>query len=399
MEIQFYLYPEDVAGASAVNARVKDMIGAFAARFGPYPFLREKYGEAQSPLGGGMENQTITSLGTFHEYIVAHELAHAWWGDNVTFRDFHHVWLAEGFATYGEAIWAEASGGPAAYHDMMDGLRFFGPGTVWAPDESDLYRVFNAGLSYNKAAWVLHMLRHVVGDKRFFAAMRAYGSRYGGATATTEDFRRVVEEVSGMELERFFNEWIYGEYYPQYRSTASAVPAAGGGYDINVLIEQTQSWQLFWMPVDVTVHMASGARTFVARDSLASQWFSFHVSDMPQSVELDHNGWILSPIRAKAADVSQAPPVLRLLPVRPNPSRAGASLSYWLPGESVAAIALFDVAGARVRSWPVARSSGGTHTLYWDGRDDTGRPLPPGVYMACLDADGQRRTQRIVLLR
>ena len=85
------------------------MIAAYAGCFGEYPFLAEKYGHAQFLFGGGMEHQTCTSLGVFNEYIVAHELAHQWWGDLVTCRDFHHVWVNEGFATYCEALWAEAT--------------------------------------------------------------------------------------------------------------------------------------------------------------------------------------------------------------------------------------------------------------------------------------------------
>jgi aminopeptidase N len=399
MEIQFYLYPEDVAGASGVNSRVKGMIAAFAARFGPYPFLREKYGEAEFPWGGGMENQTITSLGTFLEYVVSHELMHQWWGDNVTCRDFHHVWLNEGFATFGEAIWAEAGGGLPAYHATMNGLRYLGPGTVWAPDENDVGRVFDGNLSYNKGAWVLHMLRHVVGDTTFFDAMRAYGQRFGGAAATTEDFRDVVEQVSGMDLGRFFQEWIYGEYYPSYRSGARALPVAGGGYDVEVIIEQTQGGQVFWMPVDVTITTASGPHAFVAADSLPSQSFTFHVPDAPLSVQLDGDGWVLCTIGAPLTAVGEAPPSLRLALSGPNPARAGASLSYWLPRESSARVSIFDVAGSRVRGWPAARLASGGHTLAWDGRDDAGHRVPPGVYTVCLDAAGERRTRRLVLIR
>src|SRR5262249_2320033 len=93
MEIRFHLFPENVAPTAAVNAKVKDMIAAFTARYVPYPFLDEKYGHAQFLFGGGMEHQTCTSLGAFGEFVVAHELSHQWWGDGVTCRDFHHIWL------------------------------------------------------------------------------------------------------------------------------------------------------------------------------------------------------------------------------------------------------------------------------------------------------------------
>jgi aminopeptidase N len=121
MEIRFHLFPESVVPTAAVEAKVKTMIGAFAALYGPYPFQDEKYGHAQFLWSGGMENETCTSLGSFGEFTVAHELSHQWWGDAITCRDFHHVWLNEGFATFSEAMWAEAQGGSSAYHANMNG--------------------------------------------------------------------------------------------------------------------------------------------------------------------------------------------------------------------------------------------------------------------------------------
>jgi hypothetical protein len=296
MPIRFHNYPESAAGAAAVQAKVKDMIAAYVPSFGEYPFLTEKYGHAQFQFGGGMEHQTCTSLGVFNEFVVAHELAHQWWGDLVTCRDFHHIWLNEGFATYGEALWAEANGGMAAYHADLRLNRYLGPGTVWVPDATDETRVFDANLSYDKASWVLHMLRHVLGDAVFFDALHAYRSQWGYRSATTEDFRDVCESVSGRNLHDFFQQWIYGEYYPIYYPTWTSAPA-GGGWDVSLSLEQTQSWQLFHMPVDVTVTTGSGATTFVVDDSLAQQDFVLHVADEPTAVEIDKDDWILRSVR------------------------------------------------------------------------------------------------------
>ena len=292
MRIDFHNYPESVAGTAAVQAKVKDMIAAFAARMGEYPFLEEKYGHAEFPFGGGMEHQTCTSIGAFAEFIVAHELMHQWWGDMVTCRDFHHIWLNEGFATYGEALWAESVGGYAAYKADIDLNRYLGPGSVWVPDASDEARVFSSNLSYNKGSWVLHMLRHVLGEQTFFDALLAYRAAWAYRSAATEDFRDVCEAVSGRDLDAFFQQWVYGEYYPAYRATWTSAPA-GGGHEVTLTLEQTQSWQLFTMPVDITVTTLSGETTFVVQDSLASQVFVLHVSDTPTDLEVDRDGWIL----------------------------------------------------------------------------------------------------------
>jgi hypothetical protein len=297
MPIQFYNFPDHVAQAAPTNAKVKDMLGAFELLFGPYPFRNEKYGHAEFLYGGGMEHQTCSSMGTFLEYVVAHELAHQWWGDLVTCESFNHIWLNEGFATYSEALWAESVGGPAAYHADLDFNEYYGPGTIYVVDETNQSAVFNPNLSYDKGSWVLHMLRHVLGDSDFFEALDTYRTQYAYSNATTEDFRDVCEQVSGRDLDRFFQQWIYGEYYPAYKYTWTSLPAAGG-YDVALTVEQTQSWQLFRMPVDVTITTTAGTEQFTIEDSLASQAFAFHVDDEPTGLVLDQDNWILNTLEA-----------------------------------------------------------------------------------------------------
>ncbi len=292
MPIDFYNYPESVAGVSAVQAKVKGMIAAYSARMGQYPFVAEKYGHAQFNFSGGMEHQTCTSLGAFTESVVAHELGHQWWGDMVTCRNFHHIWLNEGFATYMEALWAEAGGGHAAYQSDLELNTFYGAGSVYVPDTTNQARIFDSNLSYNKGSWVLHMLRHVVSDTLFFQGLNFYRSQMQYQGAVTEDLQAAMEQVSGRDLSAFFQEWVYGEYYPIYRPRWTAV-STGSGYDVTLTIDQTQSWQLFNMPIDVRVATTGGDVDFVVPDSLASQVFVLHVASQPTDVTLDPGHWIL----------------------------------------------------------------------------------------------------------
>ncbi len=305
MPIDFYNFPESVPAFAPGQAKVKDMLAAFAARFGPYPFRDEKYGHAEFMFGGGMEHQTCTSLGSPSEWVMAHELSHQWWGDDVTCRDFHHIWLNEGFATYAQALWDEAGGGLAAYLTTWAAHPFYGPGTVFVPDTTDEARIFDSGLSYLKGSWVLHMLRHVMGDTRFFAALREYGTRFGGGTASTEDLRDVCERVSGLDLHRFFEQWVYGEYYPIYRPTWTS-RLAPPGFDVTLRLDQIQSWQLFRMPVDIRIALPGGDRTLTVEDSLASQTFTFHVPAAPLGLTVDPDHWVLrqvdQPVTAPAFD-------------------------------------------------------------------------------------------------
>jgi aminopeptidase N len=401
MEIQFYLFPEDnTPGMAAVSAKVKGMLAAYAARFGPYPFLNEKYGHAEFPWGGGMEHQTCTSLGAFAEAVVAHELGHQWWGDGVTCRDFHHVWLNEGFATYCEALWAEAIGGVAlSTQRMLDYERYYGPGTIYCPDLTDVGRIFDNDLSYRKPSWVLHMLRHVMGDTTFFTALRTYRQQFPYGTAVTEDLQQVCENVSGRSLERFFQEWIYGEYFPQYAVQYFSAPG-GGGYDVTLQLQQVQSWQLFWMPVDVTIHTPSGDTTFVVQDSLATQTFTFHVSAAPISVLIDKNGWILQQtVSPLAVDPPALAAPLRLLPPAPNPTPRGAAITFSLPRAGETRVALVDAAGRRVAELRRGPLPAGQHHVEWDGRDGNGRLVAGGIYWVSVEYEGTRLTRKLAVVR
>jgi aminopeptidase N len=399
MPIVFWQVPSNVGAHAAVNAEVKGMLAAFAARFGPYPFLDEKYAHAEVTFGGGMENQTVTSLGAWPEYVVSHELTHQWWGDWVTCASFHDIWLNEGFATYGEALYEESRGGLAAYRTHMSWYKFFGPGTVWVADEHDVNRVFDGELSYAKASWVLHMLRHTVGDTLFFQGLRAYGQAHAYGNATTADFQAACEAASGRSLQAFFQQWIHGEYYPQYRFRWSAA-AAGGGYDVTVVLDQVQSWQLFWMPVDIAVDTPSGTTTFTAWDSLATQSFVFHVAAAPTGVRIDPDEWILRSVTPYALGVGDALPIaLALAPPSPDPAHERTRLAFTLPRAADVRLQVFDVRGARVWSRAERGAAAGAHAWSWEGVDDAGRPVPPGVYQVRLETPEGARTRRLVWLR
>ena len=305
MEVQYYVYADHYAAVQTNYAKTVPMIELFAGLFGEYPFLNEKYGHAEFVWGGGMEHQTISSMGGWGEYLIAHELAHMWWGDMITCDDFGHIWLNEGFATYSEALWSEDTYGVASYHSDMAGAKYLGPGTIFVEDTSNFGSIFSSNLSYNKASWVLHMLRHVVGDTTFFDILQAYysDSRFQYATATTEGFQDVCETVSGMDLDFFFEQWIYQEYYPMYSYEWSAVEN-GGMFDITLDIDQQQTNHIFKMPIDITVETLSGETTLVVWDSLATQTFALSVVGEPTALHLDKDEWILRTVEEQLANAT-----------------------------------------------------------------------------------------------
>ena len=135
------------------------MMEVFADKFGEYPFMGEKYGHAEFGRGGGMEHQTITSMGGYSQWLIAHELGHQWWGDLITCASFHHIWLNEGFARFSEALWEEAYNGVESYKNYWINHAYYGSGTVYVEEPNTASQIFNGNLTYNKAGWVVHMLR------------------------------------------------------------------------------------------------------------------------------------------------------------------------------------------------------------------------------------------------
>ncbi len=293
MDVVHYIYRDHFDSEKSKYEITTEMLSVFASMFGEYPFAKEKYGHAECPFNGGMEHQTLTSLLGPYESLIAHELAHQWWGDMITCKDYHHIWLNEGFATYAEALWAEYKYGTLAYHENMKAKQYFGEGTIYVPELTFSGRIFDAGLSYRKAAWVLHMLRHLVGTENFFRILKAYGDgpkKYG--VATTSNFQDVCETISGLDLTPFFSQWIYGEGFPVYAYNWSYTEE-NGQYLISIEIFQLQSGQLFSMPLDIHIVTASGETLHVIQNSEIYQQYKFNSAEEPLSISLDKNNWVL----------------------------------------------------------------------------------------------------------
>ncbi|MBD3222755.1 hypothetical protein GF314_16110, partial [bacterium] len=299
MEVAFYVFPAHMDDVQATYALTVPMIDAFAQGYGEYPFVAEKYGHAEFTWGGGMEHQTISSMGGWSEDLISHELAHQWWGDMVTCADFGHIWLNEGFATWSEAYWKELSDGVQTYRLYMDYASYWGGGTIFVEDPLN-DNIFDGNLSYNKGSWVVHMLRGVLGDEDFFAGLALYRERFLYGSATTEDLRDVLEEVSGRDLDAFFAQWIYGEYFPEYRYGWEAGPGAD---QITVTIEQIQTTTgLFTMPIELRVTTDQGTTDVTVDNSQASESYVIDVVGTVESVALDPDKWILRRVQSQVTD-------------------------------------------------------------------------------------------------
>lgn len=399
MRLEYYVFPDNYDKVQNNYALTKDMIGALASRFGEYPFIKEKYGHAEFTWGGGMEHQTLSSMGGYSEALIAHELAHQWWGNMVTCANFQHIWLNEGFATYSEALWYEKQYGVDRLHSDMSNNMYFGPGTIYVEDTTSVWNIFHGGLSYAKASWVLHMLRRVVGDSAFFSGLQEYGDRYRFKSAVTEQFRDVMEEISGMNLDSFFQRWIYGEYYPIYEVVYSQ-----SDNNLLVRINQIQDSNIFGMPIDIKATFTDGSEsTWVVQNTVRNELFTLPIPDGKaiENMELDPDSWILkkiSEIRLATLGNGVIPNEFHLYPVYPNPFNASITIRFDLDNEGEVQLNIFDIKGNKV--WQQsARFTAGNHFIKWNGKNQHGNNVPSGTYFVEANNGTLIKTMKMLLLR
>ncbi len=385
------------------------MLSIYASLFGEYPFVREKYGHVEFGWGGGMEHQTLTSLGTyaFSAGTIAHELAHQWFGDLITCRTWTDLWLNEGFATYCEALYQEMTDGPGAYRTTMLAKMNNAPrgakyavGSVRLQDTSSVASMFGTALVYNKGGTVLHMLRHVLGDSVFFRAMKAYAlaPSLRFRTASTDDFRAVCEQISGTDLGYFFTEWILGQNYPHYVYSYSST-ASGGWADVTVRIRQTVQTAMpafFTMPIDLEFIGSGMDTTVTVFNDAADQTFHIAVPVAPSDVRFDPMNWILRDVSQVAASVADGfiPGRVTLTQNFPNPFNPATRILYELPTERRVTLAVFDVLGRLVATLDEGVRSAGLHAVDWSGAGQ-----PSGIYFCRLATGATNLTRTMVLLK
>ena len=215
------MYPEPPPVVRTQAFDVVEVMQLFNRLFGDYPFAREQYGQAQFGWSGGIEHQTMSFVGAFPYELLAHELAHQWFGNRITCGSWEDIWLNEGFATYLSGLcyqYLRPEWWKLFLAQRMERVTREPGGTVKVDDTESISRIFNNRLSYAKGGMVLHMLRWILGDTAFFNGIRSYLNdpqlQYGYARTT--DLQRNLEQASGRTLSWFFEDWYEGEGYPVY---------------------------------------------------------------------------------------------------------------------------------------------------------------------------------------
>jgi aminopeptidase N len=219
--VRHYFHTSTVDQSIITMARTGEMIDAFEAIFGPYPFGNYGTVVVDADLGFALETQTLSVFGrdlvdslASREDIVAHELAHQWFGNSISLSQWSDIWLNEGFASYSEYLWLEASEPgydlDRAIRSDYEDLGFLLNSPPGSPPPSDL---FNSSV-YLRGAFTLHALRTTIGDDAFFQLLGAYVTEFGGGNALTRDFTPLAEDISGQDLDTFFQEWLFDEGVP-----------------------------------------------------------------------------------------------------------------------------------------------------------------------------------------
>ncbi|MGA9118850.1 MAG: M1 family metallopeptidase [Bacteroidota bacterium] len=307
--LEYYVYPDRVDDARASFAETPKIMKFFNEKIGfPYPWGKYAQVAIHNFMYGGMENTSATTL--LDESIqldsrtrvdqnavglIAHEMAHQWWGDVVTCKDWRNIWLNEGFASYFDPLYIEASRGEDAfqfdmYHNQRSAIN-----TDRSLGRKPIVSIGSYTSNvYSRGSDVLHMLRHLLGDELFYDALRHYITKYQYQSVETYDLKEAIEEATGQNLYWFFDQWLYNAGHPvfdvsyRWSDTARAVLMS---------VKQTQKIDsltgVFRVPVDIQVTTPGGTTTYSvglhSRDTL----LRFPCAEKPSLVLFDKGNWTL----------------------------------------------------------------------------------------------------------
>jgi len=298
--------------------------------------------------------------------VIAHELAHQWFGDKITCRDWQNIWLNEGFASYAEAVYAESASGRTGYQSTMNNFlnrARSARGSIYVQDITNFANIFNGSRSYAKGATVLHMLRGMVGDSTFFRILRTYTATpsvaYG--TAVTEDFQAVAASTVTVRLEQ--------------RNTVASEPAS------------------FTMPVQIRVQSAAGDTTVTVLNDRADQTFILPTRGQATGVVVDPDNWILKTVEPTAFVVTAtAEPVQNSLRIYPNPATDALTVDFATATAGPATLLLTNLLGQRVRALTESSVAPGNHTQTLDLHG-----LSAGQYTLTLQTPDGPQSQLILV--
>jgi aminopeptidase N len=317
--LSYYVPQKDAAYAPKGFAPAAAALAFFSQTVAPYPYEKLALIIGATRFGGMENSSAIVFTNTLFEPrrndkisprfgiptriedVVAHEIAHQWFGDSVTESTWADLWLSEGFATYFAGLFIEKHEGEDAFRQYMRdaAARYFSYEKqrnvpIHDTETQDLMKLLNPN-NYEKGAWVLHMLRRRIGDEAFFKGLRNYYNAHRDANATTEDLRHALEKSSGKDLKEFFARWVYGSGHPRYQLGWGSMERQAGAF-LTVELRQLQDSEAFLDPVPVsfTVNGQKKLETIYPKGKITR--VSIRLDANPTSVEIDPDGTLLKEV-------------------------------------------------------------------------------------------------------
>ncbi len=410
--LEYYVYPEDETMAREDWKNLSKMMLFFESFISPYPF--DRYSMVELPMRGAMEHQTMTSYAAAlitgdhrYDYIVAHELAHHWFGNMVTCGDWRDIWLNEGFATYCEALYFESIEGAGKRQQYMDNYADMvfqeesrlGPFPIYNPDY-----LWGATV-YQKGAWILHMLRWTMGEKNFKTVLSTWIRRFAFGHAVTSDFQDLCEEVWGRDLDWFFQQWVYKAGHPELDVGWDYVQQSDNDFIVTLNIRQKN---VFVLPLEIEIISKDGPQRDTVRVCEKNQQFFINVMEKPQDLVVDPDSWVLKDIDyiAKPLPAGFSKGEFELSQNYPNPFMADLQRDVKFTiqvGKQYSpqrmSLTVYNLLGQKVRTLMDRILAPGIYTFYWDGCDDHKKPVPAGVYFYQLSARNRLMTKKMSIVR
>lgn len=371
--IQNYIYDNAINSNNFINGqkiqldKMPQVLEFECDMYGMYPFYKEKYGHCMAPLSGGMEHQTMSTVGFFDYYVNAHELGHQWWGDNVTCKSWGDIWINEGFASYTEHLVAQyldpsnfASNLNGAHNSVMSqpgGSVFF-----TGSDTLNSNRIFSSRLTYDKGGAIIHSLRFLTNnDSAWFKTLREFQTTYKNSTASAIDFQNFYQTQTGINPTQFFQQWYYGQGYPTFNVKYNYT-----GTQCIIKSTQTVSYPsatpIFITPLEYRISRTGYADTTIRLMHTNSvEIYTISLSGSVTSMVVDPKNWIINktvgPTRDATLGVTVVDPPIDTtgldeaisfseIKIGPNPTKGIVMISNL--GEAKGAIRIFDLGGKQL---------------------------------------------------
>jgi len=368
------------------------LIELFSDLYSMYPFANEKYGHCVAPMGGAMEHQTMTTIDNFSFYLVAHELGHQWFGDNVTCATWQDIWINEGFASYTEYLayqnlvsQAYADGWMDSAHDWAMSLP---DGSVYIPldEATSVSRIFSNALSYKKGAALVHMIRFELdNDSLFFSTLREFQNQFADSVATGDDFRGVLEDISGDDFLWFFDQWYYGKGFPGFGIEWSR---DGDTVFIRSTITSSSTGTPFYKTsVEYKLNYQGGDTIIRVFQDQNIQTFNIYVPHDITSLEVDPDNWILNEVSSINYIPEYKEFEKRDIRVFPNPFSTNLNVIF-LDNSGCREISLLDISGKELVKTVTEQNE-----LTIDGSH-----LPSGLYFLRIREENNSFVKKVVKL-